>query len=135
QDLDVVAKTAIAVAESDKNLLLKQEQIESEALNNKVDGVIENQILDIKKGVDVKERQMTEAEATGIKQRILLDEEKETADLRQIILDTEEDLKTAQLAEVEDATVRANTQLTDALDTSAEQRKNLFFKKKSKNGS
>jgi len=126
QNLDVITKTSIATAESSKNVLLKQEQIESEALNNGVDGVIANQILDIKKGVDVKERQMSEAEATGTKQRVLLDEEKETSDLQQIILGTEEEIKTAQLVETVDSTVRANTQLDDALVTSTEQRASMY---------
>jgi hypothetical protein len=126
QDLDLVAKTTIAIAESAKSVLLKQEQIESESLNNGVDGVIANQILDIKKGVDVKERQAIETEATGTKQRILMDEEAETSDLQQIILATEEEIKTAQHLEMVDSTLRANTQLDDSLITSVEQRKGLY---------
>ena len=126
QDLDVIAKTAISVAESAKSVLLKQEQVDSEALNNGIDGVIANQILDIKKGVDEKERQMVEAETTGVKQRLLMDEEKETSDLQQIILATEEEVKTAQLAEISDSTLRANTQLDDVLVTSTEQRAGMY---------
>jgi hypothetical protein len=45
------------------------------------------------KDIDVAERQITEAELTGTKQRVLLDEEKETADLQQLLLATEEEIK------------------------------------------
>jgi hypothetical protein len=122
QDSDIVAKTVIAIAESAKNVLLKQEQIESEALNNGLDGVISNQILDIKKGVDVKERQMFEAESTGTKQRLIMDEELESAGLQQIILQTEEELKTAQKDEVLSGTTRSDSDLTDKHLTTAKQR-------------
>jgi hypothetical protein len=86
------------------------------------EGKVDKDILAVLKQTDVAERQMVEAELTGAKQRILLDEEKETSDLQQIILATEEELKTAQVTETLDATVRANTQLTDQLATSEKQR-------------
>ena len=84
------------------------------------------QRLQIIKQVDVSERDMVEKEATGAKNRILLDEQKETSDLQQIILGTEEEIKTAQLVETVDSTVRANTQLDDALVTSTEQRASMY---------
>ena len=132
QNSDVLVKTAIATSESSKNVLLKQEQIESEALNNADDGVIANQILDIKKGVDIKERQMTEAELTGVKQRLVLDEEVESANLQQVILATEEEIKTAQKLEIEDSTSRANTQLSDSILTSTSQRSGIVVDTASK---
>lgn len=42
----------------DKEILLKQEQIESEELNNGIDGMIENQILKIKADVGVAQEQV-----------------------------------------------------------------------------
>lgn len=44
--------------------------------------------------------QLTDTLATSVKQRILLDEEKETSDLNQIILVTEETIKEAQLLDI-----------------------------------
>jgi hypothetical protein len=60
------------------------------------------------KDIDVTERGMLEQEATGTKQRILLD--------------TEEEIKTAQKTEILAATVRNDTELTDKLETTAKQR-------------
>jgi hypothetical protein len=91
----------------------------------------------IEKDIDVAERQITEAELTGTKQRVLLDEEKETADLQQLLLVTEEEIKQyevdnilpANLASInkdvevkERSTVVQETQLSDQLVTSATQR-------------
>ena len=70
--------------------------------------------------------QLDDSILTSTKQRLLMDEEIQTADLQQIILATEEELKTAQKIEVEDATLRANTQLDDGLLTSTEQREGLY---------
>ena len=50
---EISAATTRTDAESAKKVLLMQEQIDSEELNNKVDGMLENQILKIKEDVQV----------------------------------------------------------------------------------
>ena len=59
--------------------------------------------------------------AGTLKERILLDEQIETAGFQQIILQTEEELKTAQKDEVLAATVRDDLLLTDTLITTGKQ--------------
>ena len=81
-----------------QELLLKAKQLEIEEY--RLLNIVPAELAQLQKQTDVAERGMIEQELTGTKQRILLDEEKETSDLNQIILVTEETIKEAQLLDI-----------------------------------
>jgi len=96
---------------ADNALKAKQLEITQQELLAKtfeVASILPLQRDKLTKDIDVAERSMSEQEATGTKQRILLD--------------TEEEIKTAQKAEILAATSRNDTELTDKLLTTAKQR-------------
>lgn len=69
----VVSETSSKLLELSSDLVLKQ--------------------LSLDKDIEIKERQMVESELTGSKQRLVLDEEIETANKQQILLDTQEEVE------------------------------------------
>lgn len=96
---------------ADNALKAKQLEITQQELLAKtfeVASILPLQRDKLTKDIDVAERSISEQEATGTKQRILLD--------------TEEEIKTAQKAEILAATSRNDTELTDKLLTTAKQR-------------
>lgn len=95
---------------------------EEEAKQFEVDNILPEQVIKIQEEIDLLQTQDSETLLDGAKKRLIMDEEIETANLQQGILEFEEDLKEAQVAEILDATVRANTELTDKLLTTTKQR-------------
>ena len=81
-----------------KELELKTKALELEAY--KLLHIVPAELEQLQKQTDIAERGMVEQELTGAKQRLILDEEKETSDLNQILLATEETIKEAQLLDV-----------------------------------
>ena len=85
-------------------------------------GINAKKIDSFTKDIDIKERQMLEAEATGSKQRLSIDKDN-------LLKDDELDINTKKKAQLDadtaeklDSTVRANTQLNDQLLSTAKDR-------------
>jgi hypothetical protein len=107
--------------------LLKADQLLTSGIDRaskvfELENLLPEQLLKIQEEIDILQTQDSELLLDGVKKRLIMDEELQSADLQQIILATEEELKTAQLAEVLDSTIRNNTQVSDGLLTSAKQR-------------
>ena len=98
KDLDIKERQMVlSEAESAANIALIVEKTESEDFQNKVDGVLANQILGMKKDIDTKERSIVEQEATGSTSRILT-----TAQTNQIAYSNKSSLLTTQLGAIID---------------------------------
>ena len=120
-----LTEAQIAGIEADNLVKAKQLEIaelEREAKQYEVDNILPEQLTKIQEEIDLLQTQDSEMLLDGVKKRLLMDEELQTADLQQVILQTEEELKTAQKDEILDATTRANTELTDKLATTVKQR-------------
>lgn len=114
-----------------KDNVLKDKQLETADIEiamkqYELDNLLPEQLIKLQEEIDLLQTQDSEILLDGVKKRLIMDEELQTADLQQIVLATEEELKTAQKDEILDATVRANTQLSDGLLTSAEQREGMY---------
>lgn len=105
QIADALAKTEIAQKESELN-----------------QAVLSLQADKLASDTDIAERQMVEAESTGAKQRILLDEEKDTADLNQMLLNKESDIKEIQAVKLSKDIELSERQVFDTEQTSIKQR-------------
>ena len=99
------------------NLLPKQ----LNKLNEEIT-IIKAQESKIYTDMSISERQMVEAESTGAKQRILLDEEKDTADLNQMLLNKESDIKEIQAVKLSKDIELSERQVFDTEQTSIKQR-------------
>lgn len=111
------------------NVLPKQLEItsvEKDAKQYELDNLLPQQLEKIQEEVDLLQTQDSEIKLDGTKKRLIMDEELETAGLQQVLLVTEQSIKTKQLVEITDATVRANTQLADGLETSSVQRDVMY---------
>ena len=95
---------------------------EEEAKQYEVDNILPVQLEKLQEEVDLLQTQESEMLLDGTKKRLIMDEQIETENLQQIILDTEEELKTAQKDEVLASTTRNDTELEDRLLTTAKQR-------------
>lgn len=96
--------------------------VERDIKSFELNSLLPEQLIKLQEEIDLLQTQDSEALLNGAKQRLIMDEEIETANLQQVILATEEELKTAQKDEVLDSTARANTQLADSLLTATKQR-------------
>ena len=124
-----LVEVQIASALADNELKAKQLEIlviEEDIKQFELDNLLPEQLLKLQEEIDILQTQDSEMILDGAKKRLIMDEQLESADLEQILLTTEEDIKTAQLAEITDSTLRANTQLTDGLATSASQRVTMY---------
>jgi hypothetical protein len=124
---------AIRTAQLDDSILTSVEQRKGMVQDNlvkvqqvaeslyRVTNVLPAELKELEKRTEVAERGMIEQELTGIKQRLILDEEKETSDLNQILLATEETIKEAQLLDVIKGTDIKERQVVLQEDESAKQ--------------
>lgn len=121
KDIDVAERSMIeqeATGAKQRILLDTEEQIKQ----YEFDFLLPEQLTKIQEEIDLLQTQDSETILDGAKKRLIMDEEIESANLQQIILQTEEELKTAQVAEAIDNTARANIQLDDSLLTTVKQR-------------
>lgn len=95
---------------------------EEEAKQYEVDNILPVQLEKLQEEVDLLQTQESEMLLDGTKKRLIMDEQIETENLQQVILGTEEELKTAQKDEVLASTTRNDTELEDRLLTTAKQR-------------
>ena len=95
---------------------------EEEAKQYEVNNLLPSQFEKLQEEIDLLQTQENELSLDGAKKRLLMDEELDTANLQQILLETEEEIKTAQKAEILAATSRNDTELADKLLTTAKQR-------------
>ena len=120
-----LTEAQIAGIEADNLLKAKQLEIadvEKLAKQYELDNLLPVQLEKANEEIDLLQTQDSEMQLDGVKKRLLMDQELETADLQQILLETEEEIKTAQKTEILAATVRNDTELTDKLATTAKQR-------------
>jgi len=99
---NIISKASVDLISMSADLVQKQEQLD--------------------KDLDIKERQMLEAEATGSKQRIAIDKDNLLKDDELLINEKKKAQIEADTTERLDSTTRANSQLADQLLTSAKQR-------------
>jgi hypothetical protein len=107
--------------------LLKADQLLTSGVDRslktfELENILPEQVLKIQEEIDILQTQDSELLLDGVAKRLIMAEEVQSADLQQIILQTEEELKTAQLAEVTASTTRSDTELSDSLLTTAAQR-------------
>lgn len=95
---------------------------EEEAKQYEVDNILPVQLEKLQEEIDLLQTQESEMLLDGTKKRLIMDEQIETENLQQVILGTEEELKTAQKDEVLASTTRNDTELEDRLLTTAKQR-------------
>jgi hypothetical protein len=128
KDIDIKERqTVIAEDKLTDDLLTSDKQrvlldTEEEAKQFEVDNILPTQLEKLNEEVDLLQTQDAEIQLDGVKKRLLMDEELQTAGLQQILLETEEEIKTAQKTEILAATVRNDTELSDKLETTAKQR-------------
>ena len=128
KNIDVAERTTVLKeAESTKQQALLDKELDIKTYDNatlQVDNHNTNlkQIDSITKDIDVKERQMVEAEATGSKQRLSIDKDNLLKDDELLINIKKKAQLDADIAEILDSTTRADTQLTDQLLSTAKDR-------------